>query len=983
MGAPVLIKRLVDTFHRNIESLKSGDYKETQVRREFIDPFFTALGWDVENKSGYAEAYKDVIHEYTQKTADTVEAPDYCFRIGGTRKFFVEAKKPGVNIEYDKHPAFQLKRYGWSAKLPLSILTDFEELVVYDCRIPPKKNDKASTARVQFITYDEYLDKWDEIEEIFSREAVLKGSFDKYAESTKRKKGTAEVDEKFLKEMEEWRKLIARNIAIRNTKLNIRELNFAVQKTIDRLIFLRICEDRGIEEYGQLMNLLNGTRVYARLNQVFTRADEKYNSGLFHFEYEKGREEPPDELTPHLKIDDKVLKDIIKNLYYPDSPYEFSVLSADILGQVYEQFLGKVIRLTKAHNAVIDDKPEVKKAGGVYYTPTYIVDYIVKNTVGKKLEKKTPRQIAKIKILDPACGSGSFLLGAYQYLLDWHLNYYNKHINEKGIKPGSKKSPVYEAPNGEIKLTTAERKRILLNNIYGVDIDSQAVEVTKLSLLLKVLEGESEETLISQMKMFRERALPDLSNNIKCGNSLISSDFYDQMDMHFLDDEEKLRINVFDWKKEFKEIMDGGGFDVVIGNPPYVNAKILVELYNDERIYLTNSSNYKTLFQKWDLYLAFIEKGLNLLNNSARFSMIIPYPFINQLYARESRKLIFKDYFLYEIADLSPHKIFKDAAVKNCIIFIAKSIKNKSVFVTHKNNATSLIPSYSLELKELMADTKNMIWNLSQNKKLKIDMHSFTTLGNICFISKGMVLNADEFKAKGRFKKVDLISELKTGVFIKKYVEAKNIDKYEINLIRYLEWNTKRVPALISRPTFQELYEAPKILINKIGELKSVFDDKKLYCDQTIRIVVIWKDLNGVENNSINNSIKKWYNEPRQNLEENSKGYNYFYLVGVLNSQLGLYLLNQIRGKGNIDINPEYLKKIPIPFIKNSSNEKSLTSSVENITGLKKKIKTIKTPQEKTALQRQIDAKDKQIDQLVYQLYGLTEKEIRIVEGNT
>ncbi len=390
MSAPAIISDLIERFERNISSYKSGLYNETQVRLEFINPFFEALGWDVSNVKGYAEAYKDVIHEYSQKTGDTVKAPDYCFRIGGTRKFFVEAKKPGVNVKEDIHPAFQLRSYAWSAKLPLSILTDFEEFAVYDCRIPPNKNDKASNARIFFITYDQYIEKWDELESIFSLEAIRKGSFDKYVESNKKKKGTAEVDETFLKVIEEWRFQLAKNIAIRNLKLTTRELNYSVQKIIDRIIFLRICEDRGIEEYGQLLTLLNGVNVYARLIQIFTRADEKYNSGLFHFEKEKDRIEDPDELTPKLDIDDKVLKEIIKNLYYPESPFEFSVLPADILGQVYEQFLGKVIRLTSAHHAVVEEKPEVRKAGGVYYTPTYIVDYIVQNTLGKLLNPLVP-----------------------------------------------------------------------------------------------------------------------------------------------------------------------------------------------------------------------------------------------------------------------------------------------------------------------------------------------------------------------------------------------------------------------------------------------------------------------------------------------------------------------------------------------------------------------------------------------------------------
>ena len=686
MSVPSRIVELVELFERNIESYKSNNFNETQVRREFLDPFFTELGWDVENKRGYAEAYKDVIHEYSQKTADSVEAPDYCFRIGGTRKFFIEAKKPSVNLKNDIHPAFQLRRYAWSAKLPLSILTDFEEFVVYDCRIPPKKNDKASTARVIYYNYKDYIEKWNDIESIFSREAVLKGSFDKYAETNKSKRGTAEVDDTFLKVIEEWREFLARNIALRNSNLTTRELNYAVQKTIDRIIFLRICEDRGIEEYGQLLNVLNGANVYKRMIQIFTRADEKYNSGLFHFEIEKGRAESPDELTPQLEIDDKILKEIIKNLYYPESPFEFSVLPADILGQVYEQFLGKVIRLTEGHHAVIDDKPEVKKAGGVYYTPTYIVKYIVENTLGKiltppssslspesdSLEKgrsskvSTPKAVSKIKVLDPACGSGSFLIEAYQYLLDWHLKIYTS--NEETIQKSlfCKNPVIYQAANGEYRLTTAERKRILLNNIYGVDIDSQAVEVTKLSLLLKVLEGESEESLNAQLRMFHERALPDLGDNIKCGNSLIGPDFYNQMEMQFLDDEEKLRINVFDWDTEFKEIMDKGGFDVVIGNPPYVRQELLGKFKD----YF--ESNYKVYNGTADLYSYFIERAVNLLKKDGYFSYIVSNKWIRANYGIQLRDWM-KKQNLSELVDFGDLSVFKPATTYPCIITIRKN----------------------------------------------------------------------------------------------------------------------------------------------------------------------------------------------------------------------------------------------------------------------------------------------------------------------
>jgi len=329
--APQVIHELVAKFDEHQEVYRRGDYNETMLRRDFLDPLFAAMGWDINNKKGYSEAYREVIHEDSLRVELSVKAPDYCFRIGGQRKFFVEAKKPSVNIKQDIAPAFQLRRYAWTAKLPLSILSDFDEFAVYDCRIKPDKNDKASVARVKYFKYTELVERWDELTAIFSPEAIKKGSFDKYAKSNKKKRGTAEVDEAFLEEIEAWRESLAKNLSLRNETQTDRELNFSVQRIIDRVIFLRMCEGRGIEKYGQLQSLLNGNQVYARLVELFQRADEKYNSGLFHFHKEKGRE-APDTLTTALAVDDKVLKEIIRRLYYPDSPYEFAALPADILG---------------------------------------------------------------------------------------------------------------------------------------------------------------------------------------------------------------------------------------------------------------------------------------------------------------------------------------------------------------------------------------------------------------------------------------------------------------------------------------------------------------------------------------------------------------------------------------------------------------------------------------------------------------------------
>ncbi len=283
MSVPSQVVDLVERFQRNRDVYTRPDYKEARARVEFIDPFFEALGWDVRNVKGYAEQYKDVVHEDALTVAGAARAPDYCFRVGGVRKFFVEAKKPAISVHGDVGPAYQLRRYAWSAKLPLSILTDFEEFAVYDCRIRPKPADKSAAARILYLTFDEYLQHFDEVYDVFARESVLKGSFDRYVEDTKGKRGTSEVDAEFLKEIEGWRDALARNLALRNPALTVQELNFAVQRTIDRIIFLRMAEDRGIEAYGRLLALTNGGRIYERMGDLYRQADEKYNSGLFDF----------------------------------------------------------------------------------------------------------------------------------------------------------------------------------------------------------------------------------------------------------------------------------------------------------------------------------------------------------------------------------------------------------------------------------------------------------------------------------------------------------------------------------------------------------------------------------------------------------------------------------------------------------------------------------------------------------------------------
>jgi hypothetical protein len=802
------IQTLVERFSNQIDSYQQSSYNETQTRREFIDSFFTALGWDVINEQGYAETYKDVVHEEALKIGRATKAPDYSFRIGGVRKFFLEAKKPSVKLKDNAEAAFQVRRYGWSAKLPLSLLTNFAELAVYDCRIKPAKTDSAEKARIFYLTYPDYLTHWEKLVGIFSREAILTGAFDKYIDSQTSKKGTATVDTAFLAEIEHWREMLARNLALRNPNLTPRQLNFAVQQTIDRIIFLRICEDRGVEDYGRLLALPNGPHIYARLFQLFRDADQRYNSGLFHFQTEKQRDNP-DTLTPSLIIDDKILKEILTNLYYPDSPYEFSVLPTDILGQIYEQFLGKVIRLTPAHRAVVEEKPEVKKAGGVYYTPTYIVDYIVKQTVGQLVETKKPNQINQLKILDPACGSGSFLLGAYQFLLDWHREHYRQNPKKWAV---GKNPRLYQTPGGW-QLTIAERKRILLNNIYGVDVDPQAVEVTKLSLLLKVLEDE--QLLFPQLSLFKERVLPDLDNNIKSGNSLIGNDFY-QGQLGLLDEETLYQINAFDWATEFADIFKEGGFDVVIGNPPYGASLSSLEID-----YLRQK--HATAQYQIDTYPLFIEKADYLNKQNGYFGMIVPTAWVASQYNEILRQFMVSKTTITNIV-IAPKKTFVDATVETLILISKKTFPNdETQFLVERWDQKEKF-SYCLAQKEIEKPAYYFpVYCEPTTRKLleKIRSNSvpLSEYANVVWGVKIYQKGKGKPKQKGQESQTKMFhSSEKTKPTHKSLLGGKEINRYLIDwkglYVDYGEW--------LAEPRTPDWFTGLKILVREVTNKGSI-----------------------------------------------------------------------------------------------------------------------------------------------------------------
>ncbi len=1072
---PDAVKRLIERFNQQSDQVRSPDYNETQLRIDFINPLFAQLGWDMDNTQGYAEQYREVVHEDRVKVAGATKAPDYSFRIGGARKFFLEAKKPFVNIKQAWEPAYQLRRYAWSAKLAVSLLTDFEELAIYDARVAPRQLEKASVARRELIPYTDYPERWNFIDGTFSKRAVLTGEFDRYC-ATKKGRGAQEFDTAFLVEIEQWRKTLASNLALRNERLDERDLNFATQRIIDRIIFLRICEDRGVEPVGHLQQLLSGDHTYQRLVRLFHEADARYNSGLFHFRKEAGRDESPDELTLTLDVDDDKLKSILKRLYYPESPYEFAVVSADILGSVYERFLGSVIELTPGHRVKIEPKPEVRKAGGVYYTPTYIVDYIVKQTVGKLLGtadsadstdtnsikssaqsassavSMSPSQAAKLKILDPACGSGSFLLGAYQFLLDWHLKWYVNDGPEKWskgktatIRPADRAavaaSLLPPTPAGasdqsqianqksqipqHLALTTSERKRILLDNIHGVDIDYQAVEVTKLSLLLRCLEGETAESIRAQMTLFRERALPDLGKNIQCGNSLIGTDILHSASpagrgrgegapkTRSLTEDEIRRINPFDYERAFPQVFKQGGFDAVIGNPPYVRQ----ESIKPSKSYF--QSKYASFDSAADLYVYFIERGTSLLRENGLLSFIVSSSFLRTSFGAGLREHIGSRLALLQLIDFGGLAIFEDAKdTYVCIPIIGRRQRTADVAIARLDsleppNVEALarerwytVPAAHVTGREWSLDLPEATSLFQRIKSITIPLGA--VVGQRIFL--GVKTGMNEAFELDLARRNELVSrDCRSEDLVRAFLGGQNIRRYYAeDEGRYLigvpcgftrhrmsvpdgvadggdeqsawKWFRKNFPAIAQHlAPFAEKARRRTDQGEFWWELRSceyyeVLDGPKIIYPDITKSCRFHLDKGGT-----------WIRNTAYCLDSQDP-----FLLAVLNSRLLWFCVARVSipfgtraGEYRYRMFTQYVENLPIVAEVEKKRRDEFARLAESMLSLHAAEAAAAHPQEKEQLRRRIEATDRQIDQLVYQLYGLTDEEIKIVEEAT
>lgn len=658
-AARARVAELVEKFARHESDYLRPDYNETQARTDFITPLLEAFGWDVYNRKDLPPGLREVIEEPTLEVEEErlSKKPDYELRLARQRKLFVEAKKPHVPIDRHRASGFQTRRYGYSASLPLSVLTNFHQLVVYDCRPAPAETDEAAVARLMPpVSYKDFVARFDELWGILSRQTVTSGEFDRRFAVGVSRRGAAQFDDHFLRQVRAWRERLAADIHANTPGLSPAQLTYAVQLFLSRIVFLRICEDREIEKYETLKNL-DARNTFEALKDLLRRADAFYNSGLFRL---------LDDEALGVRIGDATLRSIVAELYYPQSPYTFAVVETKVLGEIYELFLAEAIQVSESGVEIVET-PEAREGGGAVATPRPVVDAIVERTLGPAVAAKGPDDLKGFTVADVCCGSGSFLISAYEFLLNHYLEWYLVH--DRASHAGR---TIYEAAGGRWRLTLEEKRRILLEHVRGVDIDPNAGEVTRFSLLLKLIEDETAEDLRDFVARRGRPALPVLDEIVRWGNTLVSPREWEAALGPF-----PLalapKVLPFDWAAEFRAETARGGFDAIVCNPPYIRIQNMASYSPEEVAYYKNPrSPYSTARQdNFDKYALYIERALTLLRPEGRLGVIVPHKFMSIQAGRSLRRLIAERRLLEQAVHFGVQQVFGPGTANyTCILVL-------------------------------------------------------------------------------------------------------------------------------------------------------------------------------------------------------------------------------------------------------------------------------------------------------------------------
>ncbi len=996
------LRELVSKYKAHEKEYLRPDYNETQLRSDYLDRFFEIIGWDVNNAEGLPQHLRQVVQEAKVKVEQNNKKPDYAFRVRGTRKFFAEAKKPSVDILSDDKSSFQLRRYGWSAKLPVSILSNFKNLVIYDCRVVPKEGDNPRIARIRIFNCENYEKDFDEIFSLLSQEAVFSGAFDKQFELKEPKHDVVPIDDYFLSQIDSWRFKLAVEIVQNNPSINKEELNYLVQNFLNRVVFLRICEDRNLESYQNLLKITKG-EAYIELLKLFKDADAKYNSGLFNF--------TKDKLSSKISVGDSVVLDIIKELYYPLSPYIFSVVESYILGDIYELFLKREIEIWLKRKPIIIDKPEASRNRSIVTTPKEIVDEIVQKTVLKYISGKSVDEIKQVRVADICCGSGSFLLATYQFILDFVLNWYLEN------NPSKYNGRVYKGENDLWFLSLQEKREILVNTIFGVDIDENAVEVTKFGLLIKLLENENDGTIADYNSNHKDKALPALDDNIKTGNSLVDSSFYSFRKVSSLSSQELYALRPFDWKQEFPNIFQTKGFDIILGNPPYTRIQTISDLYPLELAFYQSKDSFYSSCKKdnFDKYYLFVEKAIELLKSGGCLGYIIPHKFMKIRAGQELRCYLSSNNFIEEILHFGKEQVFgSKVTTYTCIIVLKKAnnseLKFEPVVDFSEWKLGKRLPSFKIKSSELTVNPWIFIYG-----PLKDLLNSISKLPNkledFADIFVGLQTSNDQ---------IYIIKPTKVTQNIVYFTDWKGREQaIERDIVRPCIYDLELSPFQIPKPN--QLIIFPYDMVNGKATLfsESIMNSRfpkawayfkqyksdllkrkikqgdKRYCygrsqsltkfDGTKHLIIKVLSLKPTfcyDSHSL--LFTGGGNGPYYGISlKQSTTIDILYLLGILNSHLldlFVHSRSSIFRAGYFSYGKQFIQKFPVvvPDLKTSdgiSKYKAVILLVKKLCVLARSLDLTRTPPKRSLIEEQISHIQEELNDLIYDIYGVAPTE--------
>lgn len=638
----------IERYNQTLRRENADDVSEETVR-SWLNELLAIFGWNVQDTSQVLQ--ERTLRGVHRERLDTIHAhhrrPDYTLVNGPNIKTFLDAKALSVDIFTSADAAYQIRCYGWSARVPCAFVSNLEQLVIYDTRFIPAENQPANAGTKQF-TIDSYLENFDSIFDHLWHDNICDNNLERLYE-TRAAEGRNQVDKLFTDILSDFRLTLATNLLVNNNALvtNDAVLNYYTQVILDRIVFIRVCESKGIEEIETLLNFAHaeGGFWHNFKQSCYMEFYSHYDGAMF----------DRDDRFQRLCLDDDVLMQFINKLYYP-YPYRFDVIPVKVIAGIYEEFLGEQLCI---RNGLVtkETKDEYVRTNGAVCTPEHIVDMVCKQTL--QLENiNTIEELLNIKLLDPCCGSGVFAIASYDILANKMMEILAQNEEQQALH-----TSYFCIVEDQLFLTVEGRRALVTNCIHGIDCDESAVEVTKMSLALKIVDG-SNPLAWNNIGVFGERILRDIAQNIKLGNTLVSG-------ITGVTPDEALAIKPIDLVSAFQDVFAlHGGFSYVIGNPPYVETKHYKAALPIMHRFLSNS--YVSFEGKADLAVLFIERCMELLSGTGKLGFIIQRRWFKTEYGKAARRMIADGQHLEKLIDFQANDIFRGRMTYVSIVVLSR-----------------------------------------------------------------------------------------------------------------------------------------------------------------------------------------------------------------------------------------------------------------------------------------------------------------------